>query len=105
MKDRSNGQDMRMKTTEAEYKKVGALLIDLEGGEGSFDLDTDAHAWNAIGRIGQLDILSDWIRLLQELYDTASEQHRRDFAVDVEYDERKRVHDSTIREREIGEGE
>ena len=105
MKDRSNGQDMRMKTTEAEYKKVGALLIDLEGGEGSFDLDTDAHAWNAIGRIGQLDILSDWIRLLQELYDTASEQHRRDFAVDVEYDERKRVHDSTIPEREIGEGE
>ena len=94
-----------MKTTEAEYKKVGALLIDLEGGEGSFDLDTDAHAWNAIGRIGQLDILSDWIRLLQELYDTASEQHRRDFAVDVEYDERKRVHDSTIPEREIGEGE
>ena len=94
-----------MKTTEAEYKKVGALLIDLEGGEGSFDLDMDAHAWNAIGRIGQLDILSDWIRLLQELYDTASEQHRRDFAVDVEYDERKRTHDSIIPEREIDKGE
>jgi len=96
---------MRMKTTEAEYQKVGALLIDLEGGEGSFDLDMDAHAWREMGRTGQLDILSDWIRLLQELYDTASEQHRRDFAVDVEYDERKRVHDSTIPEREIGEGE
>ena len=96
---------MRMETTEAEYQKVGALLIDLEGGEGSFDLDMDAHAWREMGRIGQLGILSDWIRLLQELYDTASEQHRRDFAVDVEYDERKRVHDSTIPEREIGEGE
>ena len=46
-----------MKTTEAEYQKVGALLIDLEGGEGSFDLDMDAHAWREMGRIGQLDIL------------------------------------------------
>jgi|TARA_E500000081_G_scaffold47752_1_gene51210 hypothetical protein len=34
-----------MKTTEPEYKKVGALLIDLEGGEGSFVLDIEAHAW------------------------------------------------------------
>ena len=96
---------MRMKTTEAEYKKVGALLIDLEGGEGSFVLDMDAHAWRKMGRTGQLDILSDWIKPLQELYDTASEQHRRDFAVDVEYDKRKRVHDSTIPEWEIGKGE
>ena len=94
-----------MKATEAEYEKVGALLIDLEGGEGSFDLDMDAYAWREMGRIGQLDILSDWINLLQKLYDTASEQHKRDFAVDVEYDERKRVHDSTIPERKIGEGE
>ena len=94
-----------MKTTEPEYKKVGALLIDLEGGEGSFVLDIEAHAWREMGRIGQLDILSDWIRLLQELYETASEQHKRDFAVDIEYDERKRVHDSRILEREIGEGE
>ena len=96
-----------MRTKEAEYRKVGALLIDLEGGEGSFDLDIDAHAWREMGRTGQLDILSDWIRLLQELYDTASEQHRRDFAVDVdvEYDKRKRVHDSTITAREIGRGE
>ena len=94
-----------MKTTEPEYKKVGALLIDLEGGEGSCDLDIEAHAWREMGRIGRLDILSDWIRLLQELYETASEQHKRDFAVDIEYDERKRVHDSRIPEREIGEGE
>ena len=94
-----------MKKTETEYKKVGALLIDLEGGEGSFDLDMDAHAWREMGRIGQLDILSDWIRLFQELYDTASERHRRDFAVDVEYDEQRRVHNSKIPEREIGEGE
>ena len=94
-----------MNTMEAEYRKVGALLIDLEGGEGSFDLDMDAHAWREMGRIGQLDILMDWIRLLQKLYETASEQHRRDFAVDVEYDEKKRVHVSTIPEREIGEGE
>ena len=94
-----------MKTTEPEYKKFGALLIDLEGGEGSFVLDIEAHAWREMGRIGQLDILSDWIRLLQELYETASEQHKRDFAVDIEYDERKRVHDSRIPEREIGEGE
>ena len=105
MKKRPNGAEMRMKKTAAEYKKVGALLIDLEGGEGSFNLDMDAHAWLEMGRIGQLDILSDWIRLLQELYDTASEQHRRDFAVDVEYDELRRVHNSTIPEREIGEGE
>ena len=98
---------MRMKTTEAEYKKVCALLIDLEGGEGSFVLDMDAHAWRKMGRTGQLDILSDWIKPLQEVYDTASEQHRRDFAVDVdvEYDKRKRVHDSTIPAREIGRGE
>ena len=34
-----------MKTTEPEYKKVDALLIDLEGGEGSYDLDMGAHAW------------------------------------------------------------
>ena len=94
-----------MKTPEPEYKKVGALLIDLEGGEGSCDLDIEAHAWREMGRIGQLDILSDWIRLLQELCETASEQHKRDFAVDIEYDERKRVHDSRIPEREIGEGE
>ena len=94
-----------MKTTEAEHKKVGALMIDLEGGEGSFVLDIEAHAWREMGRIGQLDILSDWIRLLQELYETASEQHKRDFAVDIEYDERKRVHDSRIPEREIGKGE
>ena len=94
-----------MKTTEPEYKKVDALLIDLEGVEGSCDLDMGAHAWREMGRIGQLDILSDWIRLLQELYETASEQHKRDFAVDIEYDERKRVHDSRIPEREIGEGE
>ena len=94
-----------MKTTEPEYKKFGALLIDLEGGEGSFVLDIEAHAWREMGRIGQLDILSDWIRLLQELYETASEQHKRDFAVDIQYDERKRVHDSRIPEREIGEGE
>ena len=94
-----------MKTTEPENKKVGALLIDLEGGEGSFVLDIEAHAWREMGRIGQLDILSDWIRLLQELYETASEQHKRHFAVDIEYDERKRVHDSRIPEREIGEGE
>ena len=94
-----------MKKTETEYKKVGALLIDLEEGEGSFDLDMDAHAWREMGRIGQLDILSDWIRLLQELYDTASEQHRRDFAVDVKYDEQRRVHNSKIPEREIRESE
>tara|TARA_B100000029_G_C17152978_1_gene806731 strand:+ start:297 stop:581 length:285 start_codon:yes stop_codon:yes gene_type:complete len=94
-----------MKTPEVDSEEVGTLLIDLKAGEGSFYLDTDAHAWNAIGRIGQLDILSDWINLLQKLYDTASEQHKRDFAVDVEYDERKRVHDSTIPERKIGEGE
>ena len=94
-----------MKTTEAEYKKVGALLIDLEGGEGSFDLDMDAHAWREMGRIGQLGILSDWIRLLQELYDRASEQHRADFDVDIEYDGKKRVHHSTIPERKGPEGE
>ena len=94
-----------MKTPEVDCEEVGTLLIDLKAGEGSFYLDLDAYAWNEIGRIGQLDILSDWINLLQELYDTTSEQHKRDFAVDVEYDERKRVHDSTIPEREIGESE
>ena len=62
-----------MKTTEAEYQKVGALLIDLEGGEGSFDLDMDAHAWREMGRIGQLDILSDWIDRLQKAHNTACE--------------------------------
>ena len=94
-----------MKTPEVDCEEVGTLLIDLKAGEGSFYLDLDAYAWNEIGRIGQFDILSDWINLLQELYDTTSEQHKRDFAVDVEYDERKRVHDSTIPEREIGEDE
>ena len=87
-----------MKTTEAEYKKVGALLIDLEGGEGSFDLDMDAHAWREMGRIGQLDILSDWINLLQKAYSTACDKHRADFGVDIEYDEQKRVHHSNIPE-------
>ena len=94
-----------MNTMEAKQNKVGALLIDLKEGEGSFDLDMDAHAWREMGRMGQLDILSDWIKLLQELYDTAYEQHRRDFAVDIEYDERKRVHVSAIPEKVIGEGE
>jgi len=93
-----------MKTPEDNFENVGTLLINLKAGEGSFDLDMDAHAWKKIGRIGQLDILSDWIRLLQEFYDTASEKHRADFGVDIEYDERKRVHHSTIPERKVEEG-
>jgi hypothetical protein len=87
---------------EVEYSEVGTLLIDLEGGEGSFDLDVDAYAWQRMGRIGQLDMLSDWISLLQELYDTTHEKHRSDYSVEVEYDERKRVHDSTIPESDVG---
>tara|TARA_Y100001934_G_scaffold235564_1_gene286396 strand:- start:132 stop:380 length:249 start_codon:yes stop_codon:yes gene_type:complete len=60
-----------MKAPEVDCEEVGVLLIDLKAGEGSFYLDTDAHAWNAIGRIGQLDILSDWIERLQKAQNTA----------------------------------
>ena len=94
-----------MRTPENDCEEVGTLMIDLKAGEGSFDLDMDADAWKKIGRMGQLDILSDWVRLLQELYDRASEQHRADFDVDIEYDGKKRVHHSTIPERKGPEGE
>ena len=87
-----------MNTPENDCEEVGTLLINLKEGEGSFKLDTDTHAWKKIGRIGQLDILSDWINLLQKAYSTACDKHRADFGVDIEYDEQKRVHHSTIPE-------
>ncbi len=88
-----------MKAPENDCEEVGVLLIDLKAGEGSFDLDIDAHAWKKIGRMGQLDILSDWLNLLQNTYNTACEKHRADFGVDIEYDEKTRVHHSTIPKR------
>ncbi len=63
---------------EVEYEDVGTLLIDLDAGEGSFDLDLESHAWLEIGTDGQLDVMKHWASLFQELYETSLEMSRGD---------------------------
>ena len=70
-------------------------MIDIEGGEGSFDLDMDSLGWRGMGRIGQLDVLKDWAGLFQELYETTLAKRESEVGNEIYYDPSERIHDAS----------